>query len=99
MRGRYDLEGKRCLIEIEAIRQVVGARIRISERAEVKVGFDESQDAAEIVGDVRDVARLRIRRYHDQGHTKAELIGVVDGWSKVVVPAAPVVPGDENSGA
>ena len=52
MRGCYDLEGKRYLIEIKAIRQVVGLRIRVSERTKVKVVFDESQDASEIVGDV-----------------------------------------------
>jgi len=46
------------LEEIEAIGQIIGGRVGVAERWQLEIVFDESQDAAEVVGDVRDVSGL-----------------------------------------
>lgn len=59
-RRRNRVEGERRLREVETIRQIIGRSVRVAERWEVERRLDEFQDAAEVMGDVRDVRGLRV---------------------------------------
>src|SRR5579872_744095 len=54
------------LIEVEAVGQIVGACVRESERWQTEIFFDEPEDAAEIMGDVRHIAGLGIGRDNEK---------------------------------
>ncbi len=91
-------KGQWRLVEVETVREVVGGGIRISERRQTVNLFNELQDAAKIMRDVRDVTRLCERRHHDQWHAKTVLIRVNDRRRDVVVPPSPVVPRNKDDG-
>lgn len=54
------LEGDRSLVEVETIGKVVGGSVGIAQRRQGESLFDEFEDAAEIVGNVRDVASFGV---------------------------------------
>src|SRR5271154_3180926 len=53
-----ELEGS--LAEVEAVREIVGERVRISQRWQVEGLLDKFQETAEIIIDMRNVSRLGI---------------------------------------
>ncbi|SRR5713226_2414178 len=55
------LERRRCLREIKTIREIVGGGVREAEREQFKIGLDELEQAAEIVGDVNSIFRSAVR--------------------------------------
>ena len=93
------------LREDEAIGKVVSRGVGVTERRQIEGGLDELQDAAEIVSGVRYVRELRIGRYDNQRHAEAVDVSrspahaVIDDFGRdVIVPAAPIVPGDDDRG-
>src|SRR5579863_10418373 len=57
-RGRDRCVRRRCLEEIEAIRQVVGALVGLTERLQAERLFGEPEDTAELVLLMRDVTAV-----------------------------------------
>jgi hypothetical protein len=53
-------KGERCLGKIEAIRKIVGRPVRVAERRQIEIRFDEFQYASEVVCDVRNVRAFRV---------------------------------------
>src|SRR5258707_12073654 len=100
------LKLQRSLIEVETIGEVIGRRVRVAERRQTEGVLSELQYAAEIMLRVRNVLRLDVGRDHDQRHPETIYIAASPGRAihlhlgrrNVVVPASPVVPGDENRG-
>src|SRR5215469_17976721 len=87
------------LREIEAIAQVVGSAVGIVETRHAEVLFGEMKNAAELVLDVRHVAVPRIGRDDEQRHAEAQT-HLVELWrGNVIVPTAPIIPGDEDGRA
>ena len=68
--------------------------------AEIENTLDEPQDAAEVMGLVIDVLPGRESRDNDQGYAKTILVialnAIQDGRGFVVVPATPIVPGNQD---
>src|SRR6516164_893719 len=68
--------------------------------AEIENTLDEPQDAAEVMGLVIDVVPGRESRDNDQGYAKTILVialnAIQDGRGFVVVPATPIVPGNQD---
>src|SRR6516164_7510468 len=68
--------------------------------AEIENTLDEPQDAAEVMGLVIDVVPGRESRDSDQGYAKTILVialnAVQDGRAFMVVPATPIVPGNQD---
>src|SRR6516162_7022338 len=60
--------GKRqwSLVEVETICQIIGARVGVPERPEWERLFDELEDAAKVMGRMRDVSAARVWRNQDQ---------------------------------
>ena len=65
-------------IEVEAIRQIVGARIPTSQRRQSVELFDEFQNAAEVMVNLRNITAFCILTDDDQGNTKTIRIRIVD---------------------
>src|SRR5580692_10070967 len=98
------------LVEVEAIRKIAGVSgcISVGRRSSrrnithTEGSLDEFQNAPEIVYLVGNVGWLRVRRDHDQGHAETIFIGVDDAWTTcdggthVVVPASPIIPGNDD---
>src|ERR1700737_5262413 len=86
------LERDRNLAEVEAVEKIVSGSVGITQRRQA-VGFlDEFEDAAKIMGDMRDVAGFGVGRDDDQRNTKSVLVGVEELRWNMVVPATPIVP-------
>ena len=64
------LEGDGRLGEVKTIGEVVGTSVGVSERGQIEVGLDEFEDAAEVVGDVRNVRGLGVGRDDDEGNAE-----------------------------
>src|ERR1700722_6403814 len=92
------LKSYRSLSQVETIREIVAAGIRISQRRQIVNFLNKFQDAAEIVGHVRDVSLFRVRGYDNEGNAKTIFVGIVDGRSDMIVPTAPVVPSNDDGG-
>src|SRR6266478_2024542 len=91
-----ELEGLPRLREIKTIGEVVCGSVREAERGQLEIGLDELEQAAEIVGDVRNVGALGERGDDNQRDSKTVFVGVLDLGRNVIVPAAPVVPGEDR---
>src|ERR1700736_1259957 len=77
LKRRIDgVERDRSLVEVETIGKVVRRSISIAQRRPGESLFDELEDAAEIVRDMRDVAGFGIGRDDDQRDTEAVFVGV-----------------------
>lgn len=88
----------------ELVKVVLRPGISKTEIPEAEDSLNRLQDAAKIAVLVADVTRLRrISRNHEQRHPEASLIVLLapaffkDGWN-MVVPAAPIVPRNEDGG-
>ena len=80
-----------------------GTRVSKSKRAlpEIENTLDEPQDATKVMGLlVIDVVPRRESRDDDQRYAKTilviALLAIQDGWGFVVVPAAPIVPANQD---
>jgi hypothetical protein len=74
-------------------------RIGVTERGKIVNGFDKFKDTAEIVSDVRNVGVLCVRGHHDKWDSKTILVRIQNRRRRdVVVPAAPIVPGNNDRG-
>ena len=91
-------EGLRGLVVVEAVGEVVGEDVSGAEGWEVEVFFDVGEEAAGLVGDVGDVAGFGVGGDDEEWDAEAEAHVVDLGGRDVIVPAAPVVPGDEDGG-
>src|SRR6516164_2051866 len=94
-----------CVTEVEKVVEIVRcARIGETQTAETEDTLDRFHDAAKVVVAVAYVADFRtVGRHHQQRYAKAELIVLLvhiplEYWRYVIVPAAPVVPGNEDRG-
>lgn len=58
--GLYELERAGRLGEVETVGEVVGEGVGVAEGAQIVLRFDELQQAAEIVGDMRNVGALGV---------------------------------------
>src|SRR5215472_11523271 len=88
-------ERLRRLGEIEAIAEIVGAAVAVVEARYAEILFGEMENAAELMLDVRDVTVPCVRRDDEQRHSEAQPHLIELLRRNVIVPAAPVVPGDE----
>src|ERR1700722_15793795 len=96
-----------CLRKVEAIENARGSRVGVAARRradgrQVEYLFDELQNAAELVLRVRYVAGAetvsdaRVGGNDDAGHANAEPAKIELRWRHIVVPAAPVVPKNDD---
>jgi len=97
------LERNGRLRHVEAVGKIVGVGVGVAEGVEAVGGFDVVEDAAEVVPGVGDLLGLGVGRDHDQGHAEAvDIAGVpadavVDDFrSDVIIPAAPIVPSNDD---
>src|SRR5262249_10951076 len=101
----HGLEGPGCLVQIEELCQI--RRSTVVGKGELtfwnpEVVIDETQNAAEVMPEIVDIGCRR--EGGDDKQRNAESILVValrqrqNGWWLVIVPAAPIVPGDKDSG-
>jgi len=97
------LERARSLREVEEFRQVrAGARVREIQRSllDSVVLFNKAQDTAEIKMVVVDVARFCVGGNDDERNAEAILIIAEwlrqNRWRLMVVPAAPIVPSNQD---
>ena len=97
--GRNHLELPRREIEVEAIlRGRGGARIAGREPSKAELILDEPEDASVLVVDVRHVSLLGIRRNDDHGEAEAQPVVIHVCGRLGIVPAAVVIPKDEDRG-
>src|SRR5580704_5795196 len=85
-------------VKVETIRKIIGQSVGISERRQVINLFNELQNAAEVVSDVRYISLPGKGRHHDQRHPKTVLVRVDNIRGDVVIPASPIVPSDDDNG-
>src|SRR4029077_15988809 len=101
----HTLEGPGCLVQMEEAAQI--CRSTVVGKSELtfwnpEVMLDETQNAAEVMPEIVDVTCRRVGG--DDKQRNAESILVVafvqrqNGWWLVIVPAAPVIPGDKDKG-
>jgi len=69
-----DLEWLWCLRKTKTIGEVGGGGVCEPERAQLEIGLDKLEQAAEIVSDMRYVRALGVRRDNYQGDAKTVLL-------------------------
>src|SRR5262245_31074180 len=64
--------------------------------------LDETQNAAEVMPEIADITYWRVGGDHNQRNTESILVVALEQrsnrWRLVIVPAAPVIPSDNDSG-
>src|SRR5215471_21632766 len=100
--SRDRLERTRSLIQVKELLEI-GPRPRIRERKsaliDAEIVLDESQNAAEVMPVVVYIALWRVCGNGEQRHAEPVLVrawrAVDNGRRLVIVPASPVIPGNE----
>src|SRR5208337_2052869 len=97
------LEFMAMTLEVEAVGKIIGVSVGIAQRRQLVILFDEPQDAAKVMGHVRDIALVHPRRDDDERYPKTVHIAgaptaavVHHPGGDVVIPASPIIPGDED---
>ena len=100
------LERARRIAQGEELREVArAARIGEGQRAlhNPEVPLDEPDHAAEVLRRIADKPGGRVGGHHDQRHTESHLVAALwvrfDPWGFMIVPAAPIVPSDDDGRA
>src|SRR6267378_7140868 len=66
------------------------------------VMLDETQNAAEVMPEIADISCRRVGGDNNQWNAESILVVAFvqrqNGWWLVIVPAAPIIPGDKDSG-
>ena len=100
------LKLQRRLGEVKAIGEIVCRCIAITQRRQPIGLFNKFENATEIMVCVRDISRSRVGRDDDQRHAEAVYVTATPlcavrenlGGRNVIIPAAPIIPRDENRG-
>ena len=94
----YRGEGRRILIEIQAVGKVVGDGVAGAQARKRKDLFRQLQETSELMLVMRNVAMLRPRRDNDQGHPETQPHVIHLRRDDMIVPSTPIVPTNQNEG-